>query len=116
MKKLIIFLIVVFSTIVCTEISAQTKQSWEIICTYEVPFEAQTVSIMTDDGDVKHYLIVDNEKIFIKDSSFEKFKNKEQGLVLVEWYNIYTNKYKYTVRLAEKKEQNKLTINWNNKE
>lgn len=116
MKKLIIIFTAIVTTILCNNLSAQSsKSNWEIIATYEVPYEADFEITVENDGIIRHYLIVDNKKISVRESSYNLFKNKERGLILVEWYNKNTNKYKYTVRLDTPKDDNKkLTIHWNN--
>lgn len=95
-------------------ITAQTKTSWIVEQTFEVPFNAETDTVTSEDGTVKHYIVLENgQKIFVHKSSFEKFKNRERGLLLVEWVNVNTGKYKYTTRLAEQNNsQTKATITW----
>ena len=112
---MLIALIAAIAMFFCTEASAQTKNSsWLVEQTFEVPFNAETTTITFDDGTVRNYLVLeDGFEVFIHKSSFEKFKKKERGLILVEWVNTNTGRYKYTTRLAEPEdEQTRVKVTW----
>lgn len=112
---MLIALIAAIAMIFCPEASAQTKDSsWVVEQTFEVPFNAETTTVTLDDGTVRNYLVLeDGFEVFIHKSSFEKFKRKERGLILVEWVDTNTGRYKYTTRLAEQEDkQTRVKVTW----
>ena len=98
--------------------TANAQSSWVVKETIDVPFDAPVNIIVFDDNTTRHYLVLeDGFEVYIHPESYTKFKEKKRGLVLVEWYNIKTGRYKYTVRLAEPEDaQTKIDINklWKN--
>lgn len=92
------------------ECSAQEKKSnWEEVATIEVPYDVEIVEGVTRNGNPKYYIDVKDTQIIVSENNYIKFKNKEIVLVIVEWYNPETNKYKYTTR--QKKQSNNKKIN-----
>ena len=87
------------------ECSAQEKKSdWEEVTTIEVPYDVEIVQGVTRNGNPKYYIDIEDTQIIVSENNYIKFKNKEIVLVIVEWYNPETNKYRYTTR--QKKQSN----------
>lgn len=87
------------------ECSAQEKKSdWEEVTTIEVPYDVEIVQGVTKNGNPKYYIDIEDTQIIVSENNYIKFKNKEIVLVIVEWYNPETNKYRYTTR--QKKQSN----------
>lgn len=87
------------------ECSAQEKKSdWEEVTTIEVPYDIEIIEGVTKNGNPKYYIDIEDTQIIVSENNYIKFKNKEIVLVIVEWYNPETNKYRYTTR--QKKQSN----------
>lgn len=85
------------------ECSAQEKKSdWEEVTTIEVPYDVEIVQGVTKNGNPKYYIDIEDTQIIVSENNYIKFKNKEIVLVIVEWYNPETNKYRYTTRQKTK--------------
>lgn len=87
------------------ECSAQEKKSnWEEVTTIEVPYDIEIIEGVTKNGNPKYYIDIEDTQIIVSENNYIKFKNKEIILIIVEWYNPKTDKYKYTTR--QKKQSN----------
>ena len=87
------------------ECSAQEKKSdWEEVTTIEVPYDVEIVKGVTKNSNPKYYIDIEDTQIIVSENNYIKFKNKEIVLVIVEWYNHKTGKYRYTTR--QKKQSN----------
>lgn len=98
--------------------TSKAQSSWVIRETVDVPKDAPINLIVFNDNTTRHYLVLeDGFEVYIHPESYAKFKRGERGLVLVEWCNIKTGRYKYTVKLAEPEDaQTKIDIKnlWKN--
>ena len=87
------------------ECSAQEKKSdWEEVTTIEVPYDTEIIQGVTKNGNPKYYIDIEDTQIIVSENNYIKFKNKEIILIIVEWYNPETDKYRYTTR--QKKQSN----------
>ena len=104
---------IMLSIFLCNvECSAQEKKSeWQEVTTIEIPNDVEIHTGVTKNGNPKYWIEVQGIKVTISEGNYNKFINKEIDLVLVEWYNATTDKYKYTTRQADKaKSNNKLNV------
>ena len=104
---------IMLSIFLCNvECSAQEKKSeWQEVTTIEIPNDVEIHTGVTKNGNHKYWIEVQGIKVAISEGNYNKFINKEVDLVLVEWYNATTDKYKYTTRQADKaKSNNKLNV------
>lgn len=114
---LVIFLAWVLSFI-CVFSNAQTPEStqkkseWIEQTTVEIPYSVEINVGTTKSGNPKYWIDIENISIAISAGNYEKFIKKEIVLLLVEWYNPTTGKYKYTTRQKPKSEAvKKLNLN-----
>ena len=114
---LIIFLAWVLSFI-CVFSNAQTPESthkkseWIEQTTVEIPYSVEINVGTTKSGNPKYWIDIENISVAVSAGNYEKFIKKEIVLLLVEWYNPTTGKYKYTTRQKPKPELvKKLNLN-----
>lgn len=114
---LIIFLAWVLSFI-CVFSNAQTPEStpkkseWIENATIDIPYNIEINKGVTKSGNPKYSIDIEDITVYVSPSNYEKFIKKEVVLVLVEWYNPTTGKYKYTTRQKPKSEVvKKLNLN-----
>jgi hypothetical protein len=114
---LIIFLTWVLSFI-CLFSNAQTpeytqkKSEWIEQTTVEIPYSVEINVGTTKSGNPKYWIDIEDMSIAVSAGNYEKFIKKEIVLLLVEWYNPTTGKYKYTTRQKPKSELvKKLNLN-----
>lgn len=90
----------------------ETKKSdWQEVNVVEIPYDVEIHTGITKNGNPKYWIEIQGTNIIVSENNYNKFINKEVKLVLVEWYNPTTDKYKYTTRQANKvKSNNKLNI------
>lgn len=102
----VIIWVLMLSMFLCNvECSAQEKKSdWEEVTTIEVPYDVEIIEGVTKNGNPKYYIDIEDTQIIVSENNYIKFKNKEIVLVIVEWYNPETGKYRYTTR--QKKQSN----------
>lgn len=104
---LIIFLAWVLSFI-CVFSNAQTPEStqkkseWIENATIDIPYNIEINKGVTKSGNPKYSIDIEDITVYVSPSNYEKFIKKEVVLVLVEWYNPTTGKYKYTTRQKAK--------------
>jgi hypothetical protein len=86
------------------EANAQTpqKSEWVEQTTVEIPYSVEINKGTTKNGNPKYWIDIENMSIAVSAGNYEKFIKKEIVLVLVEWYNPTTGKYKYTTRQKAK--------------
>lgn len=86
------------------EANAQTQQKseWVEQTTVEIPYTVEINKGITKNGNPKYWIDIENISIAVSAGNYEKFIKKEIILVLVEWYNPITGKYKYTTRQKTK--------------
>ena len=114
---LIIFLAWVLSFI-CVFSNAQTPEStqkkseWIENATIDIPYNIEINKGVTKSGNPKYSIDIEDITVYVSPSNYEKFIKKEVVLVLVEWYNPTTGKYKYTTRQKTKTQiTKKLNLN-----
>ena len=100
----VVIWVLMLSMFLCNvECSAQEKKSdWEEVTTIEVPYDIEIVQGVTKNGNPKYYIDIEDTQIIVSENNYIKFKNKEIVLVIVEWYNPETGKYRYTTRQKTK--------------
>ena len=88
----------------------ETKKSeWQEVSVVEIPYSVEIHTGFTRNNNPKYWIEIQGTNVIVSENNYNKFINKEVKLVLVEWYNPTTNKYKYTTRQADKaKSNNKL--------
>lgn len=87
------------------------KSEWIEQNVVEIPYTVEIHEGVTKNGNPKYWIEIENTNVVVSEGNYKKFINKEVKLVLVEWYNPTTEKYKYTTRQANKaKSNNKLNI------
>lgn len=85
------------------------KSDWQEVSVVEIPYDVEIHTGVTRNNNPKYWIEIQGTNIVVSENNYNKFINKEVKLVLVEWYNPTTNKYKYTTRQADKaKSNNKL--------
>ena len=86
------------------EAKAQTQQKSEWIeqNTVEIPYSVEINKGITKNGNPKYWIDIEDISVSVSAGNYEKFIKKEIVLVLVEWYNPTTGKYKYTTRQKAK--------------
>ena len=82
--------------------SAQTKSEWVEQTTVEIPYDIEINTGVTRSGNPKYWIDIEDISVIVSPGNYEKFIKKEIVLVLVEWYNPTTGKYKYTTRQKAK--------------
>lgn len=86
--------------------SAQTPESkkseWVEQTTVEIPYDVEINVGVTKNGNPKYWIDIEDINVAVSPGNYEKFIKKEIVLVLVEWYNPTTGKYKYTTRQKAK--------------
>lgn len=82
--------------------SAQTKSEWVEQTTVEIPYDVEINTGVTKNGNPKYWIDIEDISVAVSPGNYEKFIKKEIVLVLVEWYNPTTGKYKYTTRQKAK--------------
>ena len=106
---LVIFLIWILGFI-CVFSNAQTPEStpkkseWIEQTTVEIPYNIEITKSVTKTGKPKYTIDIEDIDIYVSPSNYEKFIKKEIVLLLVEWYNPTTGKYRYTTRQKPKSE------------
>ena len=88
------------------------KQSdWQEVTVSEIPYSVEIHTGITKNGNPKYWIEIQGTNVIVSENNYNNFINKEVKLVLVEWYNPTTDRYKYTTRQADKaKSNNKLNI------
>lgn len=91
----------------------QKKESqWKETTTIEIPYEVEINVGITKNGNPKYTIDIEDITVYVSPSNYEKFIKKEIVLLLVEWHNPTTGKYKYTTRQKPKSELvKKLNLN-----
>lgn len=86
------------------EVNAQTQQKseWVEQNTIEIPYSVEINKGVTKNGNPKYWIDIEDISVSVSAGNYEKFIKKEIVLVLVEWYNPTTGKYKYTTRQKAK--------------
>lgn len=104
MKKFIAIIIVAMSTVFTINAQeTETKKSeWVEQTTVEIPYTVEINEGVTKNGNPKYWIDIEDISVPVSEGNYKKFINKEIVLVLVEWYNPTTGKYKYTTRQKAK--------------
>lgn len=89
----------------------QKEQSeWVETNTVELPEGIEVFSGITRNGNPKYWIVIDDIKVFLSATNKKHYINGTATILLVEWYNKSTDKYKYTTR--QKKETKSKRINF----
>lgn len=80
----------------------KSKSEWVENATVEIPYSVEINVGTTKNGNPKYWIDIEDKSISVSEGNYKKFINKEIVLVLVEWYNPTTGKYKYTTRQKAK--------------
>lgn len=80
----------------------KSKSEWVEKTTVEIPYSVEINVGTTKSGNPKYWIDIEDMSISVSEGNYKKFINKEIVLVLVEWYNPTTGKYKYTTRQKAK--------------
>lgn len=104
---LVLFFVWIASLILATYCPAQTKETtskseWIENATIDIPYNIEINKGVTKSGNPKYSIDIEDITVYVSPSNYEKFIKKEVVLVLVEWYNPTTGKYKYTTRQKAK--------------
>lgn len=96
---LFIFTMVLILLLDSTGCYAQTtKSEWVEKNAIEIPYELEVHKGVTKYGNNKYWFELEDIKVYMSSSNYQKYINKEIVLMLVEWYNPTTKKYRYTTR------------------
>jgi hypothetical protein len=82
--------------------STQKKSEWIENATIDIPYNIEINKGVTKSNNPKYSIDIEDITVYVSPSNYEKFIKKEVVLVLVEWYNPTTGKYKYTTRQKAK--------------
>ena len=100
-----------FISFACNAQENKKQSEWQEVTVSEVPYNVEIHAGVTKNGNPKYWIEIRGMNIAVSESNYNKFINKEVKLVIVEWYNPTTGKYKYTTRQANKnKTNNKLNM------
>lgn len=81
----------------------ETKKSeWVEQTTVEIPYTVEINEGITKSGNPKYWIDIEDISVPVSEGNYKKFINREITLILVEWYNPTTGKYKYTTRQKAK--------------
>lgn len=107
-KKIIALLAIwmIFSTLALSQNKNNKSQSytseWIENATIELPQDLKIFSHRTSEGDTRYWFEIDGLKIYILPVNKEHYLNRTATILLVEWYNVNTDTYKYTTRKKDK--------------
>jgi hypothetical protein len=85
----------------------KTKTDWIEHNTVEIPYSVEINKGVTKNGNPKYWIDIKGVSVLVSEGNYKKFINKEVVLLLVEWYNPTTDKYKYTTRQKAKSNDTK---------
>ena len=84
----------------------QKEQSeWVEVNTVELPEGIEVFSGITRNGNPKYWIEIEGIKVFLSHTNKEHYINGTSTIILVEWYNKSTDRYKYTTRQKNKTPQ-----------
>lgn len=106
---------VIFAVTFCTTTSAQsaptqTEKEWVETVKVELPQGLEVFSGISRYGNPKYWIEIEGIKVFLSATNKEHYINNTCTILLVEWYNKYTNTYKYTTRQKKESKINKINI------
>jgi hypothetical protein len=106
---------VIFAITFCTTTSAQsaptqTEKEWVETVKVELPQGLEVFSGISRYGNPKYWIEIEGIKVFLSATNKEHYINNTCTILLVEWYNKYTNTYKYTTRQKKESKMNKINI------
>lgn len=86
----------------CCHAQTTKDSKWIEKATIEVPYDVEIIKGTTKNGNPKYIIDIEDINIYVSPSNYEKFMKKEIVLLIVEWYNPETGKYRYTTRQKSK--------------
>lgn len=98
----VVLAIVWYFSIPTASAQTTTKSEWIEQTTVEIPYTVEINVGTTKSGNPKYWIDIEDISVPVSEGNYKKFINKEVVLVLVEWYNPTTGKYKYTTRQKAK--------------
>lgn len=106
---------ILFTIVFCCTSSAQstptqTEKEWVEINIVELPEGIEVFSGITREGNPKYWVEIQGIKVFLSATNKEHYINGTKTLLLVEWYNKYLDRYKYTIRQKNKTITNKIKL------
>ena len=85
----------------------QPEKEWVETVAVELPEGLEVFSGITYNNNVKYWFEIDGIKVFISPTNKEHYINETATILLVEWYNKSTDRYKYTTRQKKQPKQPK---------
>lgn len=85
----------------------QTEKEWVETVAVDLPEGLEVFSGVTRNGNAKYWVIIDDIKVFLSPTNKEHYINETATILLVEWYNKSTDRYKYTTRQKKQTKQSK---------
>ena len=106
---------ILFAIVFCCTSSAQstptqTEKEWVETNIIELPEGIEVFSGITREGNPKYWIEIQGIKVFLSATNKEHYINNTCTILLVEWYNKYTNTYKYTTRQKKESKTNKIKL------
>lgn len=88
----------------------QTEKEWVETVNVVLPPGLEVFSGITSGGNPKYWVEIEGIKVFLSPINKEHYINNTCTILLVEWYNKYTNTYKYTTRQKKESKTNKINL------
>lgn len=88
----------------------QTEKEWVETVNVVLPPGLEVFSGITSGGNPKYWIELEGIKVFLSATNKEHYINNTCTILLVEWYNKYTNTYKYTTRQKKESKTNKINL------
>lgn len=89
---------IAFCAIPCSAQDDNKEPQWIETQSAELPYGVEVFSGITRNGNPKYWFDIEGIKVMVSPTNAEKYRNEEVIILLVEWYNKTTDKYKYTTR------------------
>ena len=84
--------------------------AWVENLSVEIPQGLEICYQRTDEGVTRYWFEIEDIKIYISPTNVEHYLNGTAIILLVEWYNVNTDTYKYTTRKKKELKQSRLSI------
>lgn len=101
MKRIFIILSLIFSSLGLSGQNIKqdnTTADWIERNKVVIPFDLKVHTGVTRNGNPKYYFIIKDIIVYISPSNYQKYKNREAKILLVEWYNPHKDLFRYTTQ------------------
>lgn len=101
MKRILIILTYIFFSLGLSAQTAKqdmTPSGWIERDSIIMPFDLEVHTGVTKNGKTIYYFIIEEVRVMISSTNYQKYINKEAQILLVEWYNPEKDLFKYTTR------------------